>query len=92
MSGSGLSGRKGDEPAQGRRVNDAPLRAALQNRRGRPYEEAIAQACYTHGVRLGLAGEPLPDWMPTAPRWARESLSNGYASGHAVSGRDAVAG
>lgn len=70
-----------------RRINDAPLRAALENRRGRPFDEAISGVCYTHGVRLGLAGEALPAWLPTAPRWAREALRAGHASGTAISGR-----
>ncbi|MBK1657042.1 hypothetical protein CKO45_02215 [Paracraurococcus ruber] len=70
------------------RTKDAPLRAALANRRGRALDEGIAAACYTHGVRLGLAGEPLPDWLPTAPRWAREALGTGHASGLAIHRRE----
>jgi len=70
-----------------RRINDAPLRAALENRRGRAFDEALSGVCYTHGVRLGLAGQALPDWLPTAPRWAREALRTGHASGTAISGR-----
>ena len=73
-------------------MNDAPLRAALENRRGREYDEVIVGVCYTHGVRLGLAGESLPAWLPTAPRWAREALRSGHGSGSAISGRDAAAG
>ena len=80
----------GAEPPA-RRINDAPLRAALEHRRGRDYDEAIAGVCYTHGVRLGLAGQPLPAWLPTAPRWARQALRSGHASGAAISGRDAPA-
>jgi hypothetical protein len=71
----------------GRRINDAPLRAALENRRGRPLDEAISGVCYTHGVRLGMAGEALPDWLSTAPRWAREALRAGHASGTTMAGR-----
>jgi hypothetical protein len=68
------------------------LRAALENRRGRVFDEAISGVCYTHGVRLGLAGEPLPEWLPTAPRWAREALKAGHASGTVISGREKEAG
>ena len=50
-------------------------------------DEALSGVCYTHGVRLGLAGHPLPRWLPTAPRWAREALRTGHASGTAISGR-----
>ena len=70
-----------------RRINDAPLRAALENRRGRELDDAIHGVCYSHGVRLGLAGEALPDWLPTAPRWAREAMAAGHASGSALSGQ-----
>lgn len=75
-----------------RRINDAPLRAALENRRGRDLDEAISAVCYTHGVRLGLAGEALPAWLPTAPRWARDAMRAGHASGTAISGRERAAG
>ena len=74
----------------GPRINDAPLRAALENRRGRTFDESIHGVCYSHGVRLGLAGEALPSWVATAPRWAREALAAGHASGMAISGRDAA--
>ena len=91
MDGDGAamgSAAAGAEPGPApRRINDAPLRAALENRRGRAFDEAISGVCYTHGVRLGLAGEALPDWLPTAPRWAREALRAGHASGTAISGR-----
>ena len=74
----------------GPRINDAPLRAALENRRGRPFDESIHGVCYSHGVRLGLAGEAMPAWVPSAPRWAREALAAGHASGAAISGRAAT--
>lgn len=93
MDGDGMGGAAaGAGPGAGpmaRRINDAPLRAALENRRGRDYDEALSGVCYTHGVRLGLAGEALPDWMPTAPRWARQAPRGGHASGMAISGRGA---
>lgn len=75
-----------------RRINDAPLRAALANRRGRQFDEGLSAVCYTHGVRLGLAGEDLPDWTPTAPRWARDALRTGHTSGTAIAGRERPAG
>jgi hypothetical protein len=88
MDGEGLARRPEVEPDAPRRINDAPLRAALENRRGRVYDEVISGVCYTHGVRLGLAGEALPDWLPTAPRWAREALRAGHDSGMSISGLD----
>lgn len=87
MNRDGVPGVPALDPPGSRRVNDSPLRAALENRRGRLYDEVISGVCYTHGVRLGLAGEPLPDWMPTAPRWARAAMRTGHASGLAIAGR-----
>src|SRR6476620_5490355 len=88
MDGDAMGGAAAEEPGPpARRINDAPLRAALENRRGRVFDEALSGVCYTHGVRLGLAGEALPGWLPTAPRWAREALRTGHASGAAISGR-----
>jgi len=87
-----LTDGPGLQPGHSRRINDAPLRAALENRRGRAYDDVISGVCYTHGVRLGLAGEPLPTWLPTAPRWAREALRTGHASGTAISGRGESSG
>ncbi|MFC7474510.1 hypothetical protein ACFQS7_09110 [Dankookia sp. GCM10030260] len=84
--GSAAPAKEGPGQAT-RRINDAPLRAALENRRGRVFDEALSGVCYTHGVRLGLAGDALPGWLPTAPRWAREALRTGHASGLAISGR-----
>ncbi|MDO9711311.1 hypothetical protein [Paracraurococcus lichenis] len=92
MDGTGVLPEVPGPDPMPRRINDAPLRAALENRRGRAYDETISGVCYTHGVRLGLAGEALPDWMPTAPRWAREALRAGHASGTAISGRKRLAG
>lgn len=86
MTGAAPAGDDRAEP-KARRINDAPLRAALENRRGRVFDEVLSGVCYTHGVRLGLAGEDLPRWLPTAPRWAREALRTGHASGLAISGR-----
>jgi hypothetical protein len=87
--GSTEQGQAEPGPPAPRRINDAPLRAALENRRGRDYDETISGVCYTHGVRLGLAGEALPAWVPTAPRWAREAMKTGHASGAAINGRGA---
>jgi hypothetical protein len=88
MDGDVMGGAAAEGPGPAaRRINDAPLRAALENRRGREFDETLSGVCYTHGVRLGLAGDPLPRWLPTAPRWAREALRTGHASGTAISGR-----
>ena len=90
MDGDAMGSAAAGEPRpSARRMNDAPLRAALENRRGRVFDEALSGVCYTHGVRLGLAGDPLPRWLPTAPRWAREALRTGHASGTSISGRGA---
>ena len=89
MDGTSTVSGGPDLPA--RRINDAPLRAALENRRGRAFDEAISCVCYTHGVRLGLASEPLLEWLNTAPRWAREALRAGHASGTAITGREKTA-
>jgi hypothetical protein len=72
-----------------RPVNDAPLRVVLEGRRGRPFEEALAAVCRNHGVRLGLMGSALPDWLAEAPRWARKSMEQGHAQGAAVAARRA---
>jgi hypothetical protein len=62
-----------------RAVQDTPLRVALAGRRGRHYDETLAAVCHSHGKRLGRAGAALPDWLPTAPRWARQAMVAGHA-------------
>jgi len=42
MDGDVVNGVAGGGPGQpARRINDAPLRAALENRRGRVFDEAL---------------------------------------------------
>jgi hypothetical protein len=75
-----------------RPVNDTPLRVVLEGRRGRPFEDALAVVCQNHGMRLGLAGTELPEWLAEAPRWARKSMERGHAQGMAMAARRAGAG
>jgi hypothetical protein len=64
----------GNDPA------DATLRLTLSGQRVLPYDERLTVACFDHGIRLAQAGANLPDWLATAPRWARAAVTIGRSS------------
>jgi hypothetical protein len=44
------------------------------------YHTRDGTACFDHGIRLAQAGADLPDWLFTAPRWARAAVAIGRSS------------
>jgi hypothetical protein len=59
---------------------EATLRLTLSGRRVLPYDERLTVACFDHGIRLAQAGADLPDWLASAPRWARAAVAIGRSS------------
>jgi hypothetical protein len=47
------------------------LQTTLAGRRVLPYSDALAVTCFDLGISLARDGADLPDWLGTAPQWAR---------------------
>jgi hypothetical protein len=61
-------------------LTDATLRLSLSGQRVLSYDERLTVACFDHGIRLAQAGADLPDWLASAPRWARAAVAIGRSS------------
>ena len=66
--------------SNGNDLADATLRLTLSGQRVLPYDERLTVACFDHGIRLAQAGADLPDWLVTAPPWARAAVAIGRSS------------
>ena len=71
---------------------DATLQLTLSGQRVLPYDERLTAACFDHGIRLAQAGANLPDWLATAPRWARAAVVIGRSSALRVIQEDRLLG
>jgi len=67
-------------PGNGSDLTEATLRLTLSGQRVLPYDERLTVVCFDHGMRLAQAGANLPDWLATAPRWARAAVAIGRSS------------
>jgi hypothetical protein len=56
------------------------LRTALAGRRTLPYCDAMTVACFDAGIFLAQAGMDMPEWLATAPPWARAAVSVGHSA------------
>jgi len=61
-------------------LTDAALQLTLSGQRVLPYDERLTVVCFDHGTHLAQAGAGLPDWLATAPRWARAAVAIGRSS------------
>lgn len=56
------------------------LHATLAGRRALPYDAGLIPACFDYGIFLAHGRMDLPDWLTTAPGWARATVAIGQAS------------
>lgn len=61
--------------SNGNDLTDATLRLTLSGQRVLSYDERLTVACFDHGIHLAQTGANLPDWLATAPRWARVAVA-----------------
>lgn len=58
----------------------AALRVPLSGRRVLPYDERLTVACFDYGIHLAQTGADMPEWLTTAPHWARTAVAVGRSS------------
>jgi hypothetical protein len=56
------------------------LQTTLAGRRALPYSDALTVACFDFGISLAQTGADLPDWLATAPQWARATVVIGRSA------------
>jgi hypothetical protein len=71
---------------------DATLRLTLAGQRVLPDDERLTVTCFDYGIRLAQAGANLPDWLASAPRWARAAVTIGRSSALRVIQEDRLLG
>jgi hypothetical protein len=56
------------------------LYATLAERRALPYDAGLIPACFDYGIFLAHGRLDLPEWLDTAPHWARAAVVIGRSS------------
>lgn len=56
------------------------LQTTLAGRRVLPYSDALTVTCFDFGISLAHAAADLPDWLDTAPQWARAAVVIGRSA------------
>ena len=56
------------------------LQTTLAGHRVLPYSDALAVTCFDFGISLARTGADLPNWLGTAPQWARATVVIGRSA------------
>ena len=56
------------------------LQTTLAGHRVLPYSDTLTVSCFDFGISLAQAETDLPDWLDTAPQWARATVVIGRSA------------